>query len=221
MTTLAVALRESIENWAENLRQNSPLGVLAKAGTLPPRAMALYLESLRYLFQNSQRNLAIALRHSEQAGDAGLVDYFQRKMREEEGHDRWAANDLQQLPRGVTQGIQPAPSMLALIELQRTLVERHPLCFAVYILWTEYFTVLIGDEWLDALATCGYDRTQVSAIAKHIEADREHARAGFNEIDGLWRGVPEAGAILGVVEEAGQVFEAFCDEICGEARRAA
>jgi hypothetical protein len=221
MTGLSVLLRESIEAWAENLRQNNPLGRLAKQGQLPPHALALYLESLRYLFQQSQCNLSHAARCSEQQGDIALARYFQRKVQEEQGHDGWAASDLAKLPGAVTQGLQPARSIVALVELQRVLIARHPICFVSYALWAEYFTVLIGDEWLDALSACGYDRTQVGAIAKHVEADRDHARAGFDEIDSLWHGSPEIHVMVGVIKEAGDVFEAFCEDVCGEARRAA
>jgi len=221
MTSLAVPLRKSIEDWAERLQRTSPLAILAKKGELPPRAFAFYLESLRFLFQQSERNLAWALARSEQLGNPALIEYFRRKSREERGHDRWAMSDLAQLPRGITQALQPAHAVVSLAGLQRTLISRHPVCFATYILWTEYFTVLIGDDWLDSLSACGYERTGVSAIAKHVEADREHAAAGFGEFDELWQGDPEPSVILAVVEEAGRVFEAFCEEVCGEARRVA
>jgi hypothetical protein len=211
MTSLAILLRISIEHWAAELRQ-SPLQKLAKRGELTPRALALYLESLRYLLHHSERNVMVAAARSQELGLGAVVEYFERKASEEQGHDSWASDDLALLPKGLVKEVQPAPSAIALTNLQR------PLCFVAYILWAEYFTVLLGDEWLAALATCGYERSQVSAVAKHVEADREHAARGFDELDGLWKGQPASSVVLGVVEEAKRLFEAFCDEICSEAR---
>jgi len=81
--------------------------------------------------------------------------------------------------------------------------------------------VLLGDEWLDALATYGYDRSKLSAVAKHLDADREHVAVGFVEVDRLWHGDPELGTLTESVAQAFAIFEEFCDEICAEARRAA
>ena len=101
------------------------------------------------------------------------------------------------------------------------MVAEHPLLYVAYILWAEYFTVLLGDDWLDALADCGFGRSQLTAVAKHVEADRDHIQSGFGEVDQLWHGEPPADHMLRVVERAGRLFSRFCDEICVEARRAA
>jgi hypothetical protein len=221
MTSLAVLLRQSIEQWAEELRTTSPLGHLARAGNVTPRALALYLESLRYLFQHSQRNLQLAAEQADRMGMPHVALYFVRKTNEERGHDAWAVDDLTHLPHASVANLTPALSIVRLVELQRSLIAEHPMCFVAYALWAEYFTVLVGDEWLDALSSCGYQRSQVSSIAKHVEADREHAASGFNEIEQLWQGQPEPAVLLDAVARACRAFESFCDEICREARSAA
>lgn len=221
MTTLATQLKTSIERWTTELHARTELGTLSKQGKLSARSVALYLESLRYLFRNSQRNLEVAAAAARELADAELSEYFARKALEEKGHELWAIDDLARFPEAVVSGLRPSPAILLLVDLQRTLIEEHPVCFVAYALWAEYFTVLVGDEWLDGLAASGFDRQQISAIAKHLAADREHAARGFAEIDRLWRGQPDSGAILEVVERAGRIFERFCAEICGEALRAA
>jgi hypothetical protein len=221
MTTLATQLRTNIECWAEGLRSRTRLGVLAREGKLPPRAVALYLESLRFLLRNSQRNLEVASDASKKLGDFELADYFSRKAGEEKGHELWALDDLSRLPEAVTAGLHPSPAIVSLVDWQRNLIVQHPVCFVAYALWAEYFTVLVGDEWLDGLAASGFERGQISSITKHLLADREHAARGFAEIDRLWRGQPDAGVLIAGVERAGQIFERFCDEICAEAVRAA
>jgi hypothetical protein len=221
MTSIAVPIRQSIERWAEELRALSPLGHLARSGKVTPRALALYLESLRYLFVHSQRNLQHAAHTSDAMGLPHLAKYFAHKASEENGHDGWAIEDMTHLPAASLAKLSPAQSVVRLVELQRSLIAEHPMCFVVYALWAEYFTVLVGDEWLEALSASGYARSQVSAIAKHVEADREHAANGFNEIEQLWQGQPEPAVMLGVVTRASNAFEEFCEEICREARTAA
>lgn len=220
-TSLANNLRDSIELYARKLREQSALSALVQKRQLTPRALAFYLESLRHLFQNSERHLPLAFEKAEERGDVPLAEHFRRKIEEEHGHDLWAAADLNKLPSAITADQRPARAVSELLALQRQLIGEHPLYFAAYILWAEYFTVLLGDDWLDALESCGFPRSQVTAIAKHIEADREHTRQSFGEIDQLWRGEPSEEQLLQAVARAGRMFEEFCDEICAEARRAA
>lgn len=221
MTTLAAQLKLGIEEWADDLVRDSVLLETAKQGKLPPRAFGLYLESLRYLFLHSQQNLVAAAAAAQRMGHAELAAYFDRKAHEERGHDHWATNDLSRLPAAAANDLRPLRAIEDLVALQRALIEQHPIHMLVYTLWAEYFTVLLGDEWLDALSVSGYGRAQVSSIAKHVDADREHAAAGLAEVDRLWDGHPERSSLLGVVERAGRIFARFCDEVCCEARRAA
>jgi hypothetical protein len=221
MTTLATELKAAIESWTRELRTKTELGTLSREGKLSARSVALYLESLRHLFRSSQSNLEVAAAAARELGDAELSRYFARKAAEEKGHELWAIDDLSRFPQTVVSGLRPSPAILGLVDLQRQLIEEHPVCFVAYALWAEYFTVLVGDEWLDGLAASGFERDRISAIAKHLAADREHAARGFVEIDRLWRGQPEAGDVLEVIDRAGRIFERFCAEICGEALRAA
>jgi hypothetical protein len=221
MTSLPALLKESIERWSRKLVDASPLSQLARQGGITPRALALYLESLRYLFQHSQRNLALAARHSAALGLPDLARYFAHKVSEEQGHEVWASDDLTHLPATTLTNLSPAHSIVRLVQLQAGLIAQHPICFVVYAVWAEYFTVLVGDEWLDALSGCGYDRSQLTAVVRHVEADRLHAALGFNEIERLWTGQPDAAVLLDVITRASDVFEQFCEEVCREARAAA
>jgi hypothetical protein len=214
-------LRQSIEHSANDLRQNSALARLVKQGRITPRAIALYLESLRYLFSYSEPHLLQAAERADALGDVRLGDYFREKAAEEKGHDGWASADLARLPAASSAGVEPAHAIRELVSLQRALISQHPMCYAAYVLWAEYLTTLLGDEWLAALAAAGYGRDQLSAAAKHLDADREHVLRGFADIEALWQGKPEPSIVLAAVERAARVFRAFCDEICSEAERAA
>lgn len=210
MTRLALTLKHTIDDWIAHL-ESIPLGQLALSGRLPARAFALYLESLRHLFESSQQNLEYAAQRARALSLPQLAAYLQRKADEERGHDRWAIDDLGKLPAQAN--IAPAQSLLALVDLQRRLIDQHPICFVAYALWAEYFTVRVGDAWLQALAASGFERSQVSSIDKHLEADREHAERGLDEIDSLWTGEPSEQQMLDAIHASSRAFETFCDEI--------
>ena len=215
MTSLARTLKAEIDAWGDKQRQ-SRLIVLARTGSLTPRAVALYLTSLKELFTQSQINLHRAAARSEELGLPKLVAYFRDKCHEEHGHEQWAASDLSKLPLAAAEGVAPARGGLLLGQLQSVLLDEHPMCFVVYAVWAEYLTVLLGDEWLDALAVCGYERDGLSAVSNHVEADRHHAAHGFEALDGLWDGKPSLERLMESLKRAELAFEAFCDEICQE-----
>lgn len=216
MTSLASTLKAAIDAWGET-QTNNLLMRLARAGSLTPRAVALYLTSLQALFVQSQLNLRLAHERTAAEGQVRFARYFQGKVREERGHEQWAADDLQKLPTHVAQGLAPAPAIAHLAQLQRELLDQHPMCFIVYIVWAEYLTVLLGDAWLDALALCGHERGALTAVAKHIDADRAHAAHGLETLDELWGGEPGVEQLLACLTRAEQAFAAFCQQICEEA----
>lgn len=216
----STALRSTIEPWAEALLQHR-LAILARSGRLPARALGFYLVSLRYLFASSQTTLPLASERSSQLANDKLTEFFRRKTREEVGHDHWATEDLTHLPASSTQQLEPAHNVRALVELQKSSIAKHPLCFVAYILWAEYFSILVGDSWLDALETSGYVRAQVTAISKHLELDRGHAASVLQEIDELDDGTLGPEVLVATVQRACALFEAFCDEICAVAAEAA
>jgi hypothetical protein len=213
---IGTAVRETIERVTAELRERSPMLSLASSGRFSPRALGSYLESLRYLFQQSQRNLQLAAALTKD-DDPVLAEHFAHKAVEERGHDAWALTDLSQLPAAATKGLSPLGTVVRLVELQRALLSRHPLFFFAYVLWAEYFTVLVGDEWIEALAHSGYVPAQLSAVRNHVIADRDHAREGFDVLDTLWRGEPSLEQLSDAIIEAANAFERFCDEVCDEA----
>jgi hypothetical protein len=222
--SLSALVKASIDIWAERLRSHSPLVHAAEQGELGPRSLALYLESLRYVFAQSHANIVAAAERAQALQLPELAAYFRGKAAEEIGHDRWAENDLRHLPSVAVEGLQPAAASVALVSLQKALIEKHPTCFLAYTVWAEYLTASLGDEWLRMLGRSGYERSTVSAVALHLEADQGHACEGFEALDRLGpsnafvQGAPSALEILDGVEQAEQFFEAFCAEICDASR---
>jgi hypothetical protein len=188
--SLSAMVKASIDAWAEHLRTQSPLVRAAQQGQLGPRSLALYLESLRYVFTRSHGNIVAAAERAQALQLPELAAYFRDKAAEEVGHDQWAANDLAQLPSRAVEGVRPAAGSVALVSLQGALIQKHPLCFLAYTVWAEYLTASLGDEWLNMLARSGYERSTLSAVALHLDADQGHAFHGFEALDRLWHGLP-------------------------------
>jgi hypothetical protein len=217
---LSRLVKASMDGWIARQRTENPLTLAAARGELGPRALALYLESLRYVFARSQANIFAASQRADALQLPELAAYFREKAQEEHGHEQWAADDLMRLPKHAVQGVEPTAACRALVALQGALIAQHPLSFLAYTVWAEYLTAALGDEWLQLLARCGYERGAVSAVAKHLEADVEHAFEGFDALDRLWNGAPSAEEIVAAVERSQRGFEAFCAEICEAARPA-
>lgn len=211
--SLASQMKDSIESYANDLKRTSPLSPIIANRAFTPRAMAVYLDSLRYLFAHTEQHLRIAAMVSESQGRLDLALYFRQKCNEEQSHDQWAIDDLKKLPAAVQAGVQPAKAIVDLVDLQARFIEEDPLLFAAYAQWTEYFSVYLGEEWLSALSDNGYQRENVTAIGNHLDVDQDHAATGFRELDGLARGFISDAAMLEAIDESGRVFALLCREL--------
>lgn len=196
-----------IKAFADTLSTRTKLLQLAEQGALNAEGMATYLHGLRQLFLGSCGNIAYAAERCTQIGRHELAVYFRDKYSEERGHDQWASADLKALPDDTKP--QPAPSVQRLVDYQRVLIEREPALFVVYMLWAEQFTILLGERWLRALATSGFN--DVTAISKHLEADVGHVHEGYEILE---RNAQHVEALVAeVVWTAGDLFIGFCDEV--------
>jgi len=213
MAPISSQIGQAVETWVANLR-GSALAALARSGGLTARGLAAYLVSLRYLLSESEPSLLLATQRSRELRLPQLATYFATKTEEERGHERWVDDDLQTLSDVARAQLEPARHIRQLVDLQRRLIAHHPICFVAYVLWAEYFTALIGPDWLAAVAQSGFHPGQLSSVARHVEADRHHAAEGVREIDRLWTGEPPAHEILTAVAEASRIFDGFCNEVC-------
>ena len=85
--SLSAVVKASVDAWTERLRTTSPLVRAAEQGELGPRSLALYLESLRYVFARSHANIVAAAARADALQLPELAAYFRDKADEEIGHD--------------------------------------------------------------------------------------------------------------------------------------
>jgi hypothetical protein len=128
-------------------------------------------------------------------GQQDLAEYFQSKLLEEHGHEGWAESDIRKLAErfGSLGTVTPAPAIVALRRFNEELIDADPRLYVVHILFVEYFTVLVGPAWIEALTShCGVPAVALTVVSRHVEADVAHAKVAFDALQ-RFLGEPEVG----------------------------
>ena len=183
----------------------------AQRGGISSQALGRYLESLRYLLSHTPIHLRRAVEVARSRGLDALAQHFEKKIAEEEGHDKWAESDLAAFGAGPC---EPLPAVIELVEFLGALLETDPRLYAVYIVTNEYFTVVAGSAWVRALNEgCGVPAGSLSAVTKHIEADAAHAAEGFQVLDELIADRTIQPDLAATVENTMGLFSRFFDQV--------
>jgi hypothetical protein len=203
------ALRIDIETWAGK-RHDVPFLRLAFEGRMTRVMVTTYIANLTHMIRLTPPHLLRARAGAERAHDRNLVSHYEHKLEEEVGHAIWGESDLEALAKPVPpptpQSSTPAPAAPdsstqvsaippgapilqatdALATFITESIDRDPAFYLVYLAFTEYATVLTGDEFIQVLEErCGIPASSLSVIGNHVELDRDHAEEGFGIIDDL------------------------------------
>ncbi|HMJ16622.1 MAG TPA: hypothetical protein VK524_34645 [Polyangiaceae bacterium] len=172
-------LKVEIEEYAERLRGSSNLLRRARQGTLGRPAVLAFLWNIRYVLRETPSYLALARGVAEERGQRELAAFYEQKIADESGHDRWADQDLVSLDPKLDL-VRSTPPMEPLSELMvflRSTIRREPADLLVYMLFAEYLTVLLGPDWIAALEShCGIPASSMTSIGKHVELDKDHVQ---------------------------------------------
>lgn len=185
---IADALRYEVELHAHRLRVDNRFLRLAREGAVEPRAIGRYLVALRFMIGNTPPNLRLAAKRAADEGRTDLASYYAEKCQEEDGHERWAEDDLAAFVAEF--GFRPQPEPVpAFVELQRMLhstIELDPVLYLSYVFWAEYFVVLVGGEFIECLVQrCGLPPQTLTCLAKHVVLDEGHTDENIANIDRL------------------------------------
>jgi hypothetical protein len=199
------------------MRQESPLFAGARQGRIQPAQIERFLQNVHLLVAHTPVHLRLAERVAREKGREELAGWFSEKVLQEQGHDRWAENDLQELRASCRElpaaGPAIAGAMLRLVRFIESTIRKDPALYLGYIFLAEYFTVIPVPEWLgDLEKSCGIPARFLSVMGNHSELDRGHATEGMDVID---RFVEENAApdLLAVVEESMSIYADFCEDI--------
>lgn len=211
---IADILRHDIDGYADELRQ-SPLLLAARNGGVTAKMMGSYLASIQVLLEHTPVHLRIARERAKALGLFRLVAFFDEKMQEEEGHDRWAAADRERLERsfGGAARQEPLPAIRKLIENTERAIERSPYDYLAYILFAEYLIVVLGPEWVQSLVACGVPREALTAITHHVELDQHHVAEDCHFIDSLIEDVSLLDSLRTTLRTTMERFSEFFDAV--------
>jgi hypothetical protein len=210
-------LKTDIEAYAEHMRQSSLLQ-LARQGKVRPDTVAAYLGSILHLIRHTPIYLELARERAAALGEHELAAFYAHKALEETGHDEWARNDVANVERTfcVAAPAGPLPAVTSLIAYLREAIEDDPARYLAYILFAEYFTVLVGPDWLAALhGACGVPTSAVTVVSRHVQLDQLHVAAGLAEIDALVRDPKRLTPLRETLHQSMHYFAGFCDELAG------
>lgn len=210
------ALRLEIERYATRAREENMLFVRARDGALGPRHMLPYLRSIHFLVSHTPIHLRRAAARAAEAGDSPLAEHYLAKITEEAGHDAWAERDVRVLSErsGMTATAGILPAMRDLVDFLAQLIDRDPSLYLAYILFAEYFLVLLGPEWLALLEErCSIPRSAMSVVSNHVELDKSHVEHALEEIDDLVGDPKKLPRMREALLQSMGLFDAFCAQV--------
>jgi len=179
--------KKLIEEKTEHIVNNNPLFIGARKGNLDKKDIEVYLNNLMFFFQHTPVHLAKAQRVAKARGNERLTEFYAEKIREEDGHDQWAKNDLKNLN---FESRDTAPlevinaGNMKLLALAKNMIDKDPSLFIPYMLFMEYFTVLAAPDFMANLEkNHAIPRKFITAIAYHEELDKDHVVEDLKVLD--------------------------------------
>lgn len=171
-------MRARIEAYWDFLQTSDPYNRSILEGRLSPEMFSHFLVNVHTLVQHTPIHLNLAIRTAEARGLSALQKYFEQKLIEESGHDKWAEADIQNLKKrksniSVIDGTDPTMKSL-LLNIEST-IQKDPYLYLAYIFFAEYLTVLYGPTMNRALIEkCGYPAESMTVVENHAELDKDH-----------------------------------------------
>lgn len=208
-------LKQSIERFHQHIKNSSPLFLNAKNGTLTDRHIAEYLKNILYLIRHTPIHLSLAKKRSSELSLFQLEQFFNQKLKEEHDHDRWAEQDLIQFLGSKEIILEDLSfTIKALISMIEETIQKDPRQYLAYVFFSEYFTVLGGDEWMEDLEKqCKIHRSSMTVIGNHVDLDKAHVQEDILQINSL---VEETGSFEKLshsLQNFMNLFESFCVEM--------
>ncbi|MFW7381185.1 MAG: hypothetical protein ACOH5I_20385 [Oligoflexus sp.] len=175
---LIEALKKRIESYWLELQQHDRFNRSVLQGDADSEMLMHFLVNVRYLVQHTPIHLKRAMKLAEQDHKQDLKNFFEQKLKEEDGHDQWADADIeklkQSLPKTPLKG-SIDPSMKRLIAHIEETIDRDPYLYLAYIFFAEYLCVICGEELTHGLQNkCGYPPRSLTVIENHAELDQDH-----------------------------------------------
>lgn len=208
-------LRGEIEAHAARVLDGNPFLLRARKGEISPDTMGRYLASLHFAIGHIPVFLELAGERALATAQVALAEHFAQKLREEEGHHRWAEGDLRVLRASFdVRDLRVAPAVEELVAFQAELIDEDPILYLAYIAWAETFTTLAAGELVRALVErCGVPPAALTCLARHVELDREHSDDGVRVLNELAGDPSLLRRMQRVLGRTMTLFDSMCEQV--------
>lgn len=206
-------LKEEIQNFSQYMLSDSPLFSGAKKGKITKDIILRYLSNINYLVEHTPIHLKNAISSSRKISNSALEEYYRDKFIEEQGHNLWAEKDVHSFGKNAID-FDLCSSMLNLTEYLNQITTKDPVAYIAYPLFAEYFTVLVGEPWLNDLETyCGIPKSQMSVVGNHVELDKHHVAHDFEHIEQIPLSDADRAKVLKSMKIAMSHIQNFAKEV--------
>jgi hypothetical protein len=216
---LSIELKQEIERHAQEIGAHR-LMLDAHNGDVPPQTVVRYLSGARELVRATPWHLELARSRARELALPELEAFFEHKLAEEQGHERWAESDLAAMSERfrTAPALLPSPAIRSLLGFLETVIRSDPYAYLPYILLAEYATVLMGPAWTQALREkCSIPPNALSVVDRHAELDKHHVAEALAEIDRLLEEHRDPTRLRQTLFTAMSHFMNFLDELAGTA----
>lgn len=209
-------LATNVETFHQRWREENPLFAEVNQGRFTNDMAGKYLQSILYVISHTPVHLKKAVEVCEAKNLTELAEFFRDKLKEEEGHDEWAIQDLEVGGHQYQQD-QVTKTVIHLIDYLGDLIEKDPTLYIPYIVFAEYFTVLAGPELVDLLSgRCGLPKEQFTVIDNHATLDKEHIKHDFHCIDQVIPKSYTTNDLMQILDRSCSYYDSFCREVIGQ-----
>ena len=217
-------MREIETFWNESKSNHSFFkGIIGER--MDPSILSTFVSNTEYIVGLTPVHLDIARKEANESGDQALADYFALKIAEESGHDKWAQEDIKKLElKGASQAnLQHLESMKEIARYNEALIKKDPYQYLVYILFTEYFTVIAADECFSGLGThSNISKDDLTVISKHAELDKEHVGEFRETFSSLPQNrMPSEESLRKTLHDIFKLYQSFWTELMNGSERSA
>lgn len=200
-----------IEKKFLNLRQNHAFFKSGVTVRWDASDKKIYLGTLRFIFLQTCVHLRNAGFKASVDKNFEMKSFFEQKMAEEAGHEKWAEDDAQKASISIeTLEKHIAPEGVMLMNYVSGIIKSNYKSYVFYMLVAEYFAVLMSPVLFEKLSMHHETRHSLSSISNHEAADKHHIVADFEAIDSFFEYTDENVLELkNIVDFSFSIFATF------------
>ncbi|MBL7714502.1 MAG: hypothetical protein JNL01_03475 [Bdellovibrionales bacterium] len=208
MSAVSIDLTQAVNRISQRVIDNSAFIQAIRSGLLSKESLKSYLSDIKWILGESIPHIKSAREAANRRGDLRLANFMEEKIAEEIGHDLWAENDLKRLN---STGKEPSPAAVRLMKFARNAALERPEFFVGYMIWSEAFTVVAGEQMSPYLPGNSLKTDDISAVYNHVETDKRHVQEDIGIAEFYFSEKEKREELISFIEDASKLTQAFLD----------